>query len=80
MEAAVTLRSVSAFYDGKPALEQISLSFSRNRITAVLGPSGCGKSTLLRAVNRMLEEEAMFAMLPVPLWVVLQKLLLMAPQ
>lgn len=58
MEAAVTLRSVSAFYDGKPALEQISLSFSRNRITAVLGPSGCGKSTLLRAVNRMLEEEA----------------------
>ena len=58
MEAAVTLRSVSAFYDGKPALEQISLSFPRNRITAVLGPSGCGKSTLLRAVNRMLEEEA----------------------
>ena len=57
MEAALTLRNVSAFYDGKPALEGVSLSFPRNRITAVLGPSGCGKSTLLRAVNRMLEEE-----------------------
>lgn len=57
METALTFRGLSAFYDGKPALEEVSLSIPRNRITAILGPSGCGKSTLLRAVNRMLEEE-----------------------
>lgn len=57
METILTLRNLSAFYDRKPALEQVTLSVPRNCITAILGPSGCGKSTLLRAINRMLEEE-----------------------
>ena len=58
METILTLNDVTITYDKKPALEQISLSFPKNRITAVIGPSGCGKTTLLRAMNRMLEEES----------------------
>jgi len=57
LETTLTLKDVTITYDKKPALEQVSLSFPKNRITAVIGPSGCGKTTLLRAMNRMLEEE-----------------------
>lgn len=57
MNSAMTLRDVSAFYDGKPAIAHISTDIPRNEITAVIGPSGCGKSTLLRCMNGLLEQE-----------------------
>ena len=42
------------FYYGKTqALNEISLDFYANQVTALIGPSGCGKSTLLRCLNRM---------------------------
>lgn len=44
-----------AWYGRQPALRDVSLSFTRRTVTAVIGPSGCGKSTLLRCVNRLLE-------------------------
>ena len=48
---------MSASYDGKAALEDISLEIPAHSITAIIGPSGCGKSTLLRCMNGMLREE-----------------------
>ena len=57
MNSAMTLRDVSAFYDGKPAIAHISADIPRNEITAVIGPSGCGKSTLLRCMNGLLAQE-----------------------
>ena len=54
-EAAVELRKLNIFYGGFHAVRDISLSFEKNRITALIGPSGCGKSTVLRAINRMNE-------------------------
>ncbi len=49
------LRTVglSLWYGRTRALEDISVSFARNKVTALIGPSGCGKSTLLRCLNRM---------------------------
>ena len=42
------------FHYGKfKALKDISLTFEKNRVTALIGPSGCGKSTFLRCLNRM---------------------------
>ena len=57
MENTLTLHHVSASYDGKAALEDISLEIPAHSITAIIGPSGCGKSTLLRCMNGMLREE-----------------------
>ena len=57
MNPVMTLRDVSAFYDGKPAIEHISADIPKNEITTIIGPSGCGKSTLLRCMNGLLTQE-----------------------
>jgi len=41
------------YYGDFKALEDISIDFEENRVTALIGPSGCGKSTYLRCINRM---------------------------
>ncbi len=41
------------FYNDFQALEDISIDFCQNKVTALIGPSGCGKSTYLRCLNRM---------------------------
>ena len=57
MEHIMTLRNVSASYDGREVLSDLSLDIPARRITAVIGPSGCGKTTLLRCMNGLLAEE-----------------------
>ena len=49
MESIMTLDRVGASYDGKPALEDISMEIFPHSITAIIGPSGCGKSTRFAA-------------------------------
>jgi len=46
-------RGLTAGYQSKTVLKNISITIKRNAITAFMGPSGCGKSTLLRVFNRM---------------------------
>ncbi|MFN8440188.1 MAG: phosphate ABC transporter ATP-binding protein PstB [Caldilineaceae bacterium] len=41
------------YYGSFKALDQVSMTGYRNKVTALIGPSGCGKSTFLRAINRM---------------------------
>ncbi len=45
--------NVDIYYGTFKAVHDVSLSFGRNEITALIGPSGCGKSTVLRCLNRM---------------------------
>jgi len=54
-EEKVAVESLSAGFGPKKALEDVSLGFKENAVTAIIGPSGCGKSTLLRCLNRMHE-------------------------
>jgi phosphate transport system ATP-binding protein len=49
----VEVQNLNLWYGKFQALTDVSLSFPRNKITALIGPSGCGKSTLLRCINRM---------------------------
>lgn len=56
MHNVLQLNNVSVSYTpGKNAVDNVTASIERNKITAIMGPSGCGKSTLLRAINRMHE-------------------------
>lgn len=51
----LTAENLSAGFGKKNALDNISLEFKQNAVTAIIGPSGCGKSTLIRCLNRMHE-------------------------
>jgi len=47
------LKNLTASYDGKPAVSEVTMDVPKQAITAFIGPSGCGKSTLIRCLNRM---------------------------
>ncbi len=49
----IKTEQVNFYYGVTRALTDITMSFEKNRVTALIGPSGCGKSTLLRLLNRM---------------------------
>jgi phosphate transport system ATP-binding protein len=51
--AIITTNNLNLWYNGKHALESVSMKVRKNRVTALIGPSGCGKSTLLRCFNRL---------------------------
>ena len=55
MSKSIKVKSVNLdfYYGSFKALEDITLDFEENKVTALIGPSGCGKSTFLRCLNRM---------------------------
>lgn len=55
MKEKLTVDKLSAGFGKKRVLEEVSLRFKENVVTAIIGPSGCGKSTLIRCLNRMHE-------------------------
>jgi phosphate transport system ATP-binding protein len=52
-EIKVSSINLDFYYGDFKALEDVSLEFEENQVTALIGPSGCGKSTYLRCINRM---------------------------
>lgn len=52
-EPILRVSDLSAYYGKKKALNNVSIDFYSNEITALIGPSGSGKSTLMRSINRM---------------------------
>jgi len=51
----IETRRLTALFGRKIAVQEISMFFPTNTVTAIIGPSGCGKSTFLRCLNRMHE-------------------------
>jgi phosphate transport system ATP-binding protein len=47
------VKNVNVWYNNLHALNNVSMEFEPNAVTALIGPSGCGKSTFLRLFNRM---------------------------
>jgi phosphate transport system ATP-binding protein len=48
------VNNLNFYYNGDiHALQKISLTIYKDKVTALIGPSGCGKTTLLRCFNRM---------------------------
>jgi manganese/iron transport system ATP-binding protein len=50
VQPTVAIEGVTAGYDHRPALTDISLSVSPGSLLAVIGPNGAGKSTLLKLI------------------------------
>ncbi|MGH2700062.1 MAG: phosphate ABC transporter ATP-binding protein [Actinomycetota bacterium] len=55
---AMELREVSLNRGGHTVLHDISVTFPRKVVSAIVGPSGAGKSSLLRCLNRLEEPSA----------------------
>jgi phosphate transport system ATP-binding protein len=51
--AKMGVEKVNLRYGARVAVDNVTMPFYRNLVTAIIGPSGCGKSTLLRTLNRM---------------------------
>ncbi len=52
-KVTISVRNISVSYDGKMAVDNVSMNINQNEVTALIGPSGCGKSTFIRCLNRM---------------------------
>ena len=52
--ALLELERVSAGYDGREVLHQVSLEVAEGEMVAIIGPNGHGKTTLLHAVSGLL--------------------------
>jgi phosphate transport system ATP-binding protein len=55
MDDKIKVQGLSAGFGSKTVLENITIGFKENTVTAIIGPSGCGKSTFIRCLNRMHE-------------------------
>ena len=51
---AVRLRAITAGYDGRAAIEEVSFEIGAGSLVAILGPNGGGKSTILKVVAGLL--------------------------
>ena len=52
---AIAVSGLSAGYDGRPAVEDLSFSIPAGRLLAIFGPNGGGKSTILKVLAGLLE-------------------------
>jgi branched-chain amino acid transport system ATP-binding protein len=52
------IRDLSIRFGGLRAVDHVSFSIARNRITAIIGPNGAGKSTLFNLISGALKPHA----------------------
>jgi ATP-binding cassette subfamily B protein len=53
VRGAVELRHLTFAYDGRPVLQDVSVSIPAGQTVAIVGPTGSGKSTLLGLIARL---------------------------
>ncbi len=53
-DAIIRVQNLTAGYGAHQVLNDLSIDFARERVTAIVGGSGCGKSTLLKCIVGLL--------------------------
>lgn len=54
----IEIENLTRTYDGRAAVDNVTLTIPSREIVAVVGTSGSGKTTLLRMINRLVEPSA----------------------
>jgi phosphate transport system ATP-binding protein len=60
MSTHIAVRDLSVFYNGSPALRNLSFDIHRNEIFSIIGPANSGKSSFLQSLNRLNELNAAY--------------------
>jgi len=55
---AISLQSVTAGYDGRAVVHEVSLAVGAGEVVGLIGPNGSGKTTLVRVASRALRPMA----------------------
>ena len=55
---AIDLQSVTKRYQGRPVVDNLSLTIAPGETLVLLGTSGCGKTTTLQLMNRLIDADA----------------------
>ncbi|MGL5286462.1 MAG: zinc ABC transporter ATP-binding protein ZnuC [Aeromonas sp.] len=58
MTTLVELKDVCLSFEGRPVLDNISLTLDKGKITTLVGPNGAGKSTLSKLVLGLLKHDS----------------------
>jgi osmoprotectant transport system ATP-binding protein len=56
--AMIELKQVCRSFDGRPAVENLTLAIAPGDFTVLIGSSGSGKSTTLKMINRLIEHDS----------------------
>jgi iron complex transport system ATP-binding protein len=54
----IALEGVTKRYNGQPVVDDVSIAFGGEGVTALIGPNGAGKSTLFGLVGRLVQPDA----------------------
>lgn len=54
----IVFSHIAKAFDGKPVLQDFSLTLPAGKRTCIMGPSGCGKTTLLNILTGLVQPDA----------------------